>query len=124
MSTGTLNILDRIKAYKLDFVAAARSVTPLAEHRAAQAELRTRGLALVDEDLIFETILKQRALIAGAVTDTRRARRWTERRDRALGDRALSASSGHDGSGDSGEVKDRAPVDVLDLPFYDVEEWS
>lgn len=56
----------------------------LGEHRRARAALRARGLALVDEQLIFDTIERQRALVDAAARRTKSARQQAERLDRAL----------------------------------------
>ena len=56
----------------------------LAEHRRAQALLRERGRSLEDEELIFQVIEEQGALVDAASGRTREARRLAERRDRAL----------------------------------------
>ncbi|WP_054006408.1 Mu transposase C-terminal domain-containing protein [Cypionkella psychrotolerans] len=56
----------------------------LAEHRRAQTVLRERGRSLEDENLIFAVIEEQRALVDVAAGKTREARRFAERRDRAL----------------------------------------
>ncbi|WP_104018126.1 Mu transposase C-terminal domain-containing protein [Roseovarius nitratireducens] len=90
----------------------------LAEHRRAQAILRERGRTLEDEDLIFAVIEEQRALVDAASTRTREARRFSERRDRAL-----------DGVG-AYEAEDADPrpeenENVLrNHPGFEVEEWS
>ena len=71
-----------------------------------------------DEELIFQVIEEQRALVDAATGKTREARRFAERRDRAL-----------DGAG-AYEVEDTAPEpesgrNVLkDHPGFEVEEWS
>lgn len=91
----------------------------LAEHRAAQAELRVRGAAAVDEELIFATIMRQRALIDDAVGATRRARRQGERRQRALLD--ASGPDRCEGEAHEAAADDQAPIE---LPFYEVEEWD
>jgi putative transposase len=92
----------------------------LAEHRAAQAELKARGLSLVDEALIFETILAQRALVAGATIETKRLRRQAERRDRAL---AAAAATRPTDFGEGEEQEDR-PLDWSKVKLFEVEEWS
>ena len=90
----------------------------LAEHRRAQALLRERGRSLEDEELIFQVIEEQRALVDAASGKTREARRFAERRDRAL-----------DGAG-AYEVEDTAPEPetsrnaLKDHPGFEVEEWS
>lgn len=92
----------------------------LAEQRQAQAALRARGQALVDERLIFETVEEQRALVAAATAASRSARRQAERRDRAL---AASEPV------DEAAMERRADVDAdlddfADLRPLAVEEWS
>lgn len=94
-----------------------RSIT-LAEHRCAQAILRERGRALEDEDLIFAVIEEQRALVDAASTRTREARRFSERRDRALGGV---------GAYEAEEADPRPEEDenvLRDHPGFEVEEWS
>lgn len=89
----------------------------LAEHRRAQTVLRERGRSLEDEELIFAVIEEQRALVDTASSKTREARRFAERRDRALTSVESSAieedDPGHTESGD-----------ILDVPTFEVEEWS
>jgi len=90
----------------------------LAEHRRAQAILRERGRALEDEDLIFAVIEEQRALVDAASTRTREARRFSERRDRALGGV---------GAYEAEEADPRPEEDenvLRDHPGFEVEEWS
>ena len=97
----------------------------LAEHRMAQAALKERGLSLVDEGLISETIEQQRAMVDAATAKTRGARRLAERRDRALSPRSSASSS--EWVCDEGEqagTKDDAEVKILDVPYFEVEEWS
>lgn len=89
----------------------------LAEHRRAQALLRERGRSLEDEGLIFAVIEEQRALVDTAARKTREARRFAERRDRAL---AGVEPSRIDENGP--EYAERG--DILDVPTFDVEEWS
>ena len=92
----------------------------LAEHRQAQAALKARGLALTDEELIFETIEAQRSVVEAAVRRTKSARRSSERRERALAGAAPRTIG-----------VDRAVVDTRpepdefgDLTPFAVEEWS
>ncbi|MDD9727598.1 transposase family protein [Roseovarius sp. SK2] len=90
----------------------------LAEHRRAQAILRERGRALEDEALIFAVIEEQRALVDAASSRTREARRFSERRDRAL-----------DGVGayeavDAGPEPKESENVLRDHPGFEVEEWS
>jgi len=89
----------------------------LAEHRRAQTVLRERGRSLEDENLIFAVIEEQRALVDTASSKTREARRFAERRDRALTSVESSAIEGNDPEhAESG--------DILDVPTFEVEEWS
>lgn len=88
----------------------------LGEHRMARAELKERGVKAVDEQLIFDTVERQRQLVDAAGHKTRSARRHAERRDRSLiatGDRNFAAPEiVHDDECDT------------DLPSLTVEEWS
>jgi len=93
----------------------------LAEHRMAQAALKERGLSLVDERLIFETIEQQRAMVDAATAKTRGARRLAERRDRALSPRS---SEWVCDEGEQAGTKDDAGGKILDVPYFEVEEWS
>ena len=89
----------------------------LAEHRRAQAVLRERGRSLEDENLIFAAIEEQRALVDAATGKTREARRFAERRDRALASAEPAAI----------EENDAEPAeanDLLEVPTFEVEEWS
>jgi putative transposase len=89
----------------------------LAEHRRAQAVLRERGRSLEDETLIFAVIEEQRALVDAATGKTREARRFAERRDRAL--------SGIEHAGiDENASEPSEADDTLDVPTFEVEEWS
>ncbi len=89
----------------------------LAEHRRAQALLRERGRSLEDEGLIFAVIEEQRALVDAATSNTREARRFAERRDRALAGVEPSLI-------DENDPDYREPSDILDVPTFEVEEWS
>lgn len=89
----------------------------LAEHRRAQALLRERGRSLEDENLIFAVIEEQRALVDAASGKTREARRFAERQDRALAGVEPAAIEENDSKfAESG--------DILDVPTFEVEEWS
>jgi putative transposase len=89
----------------------------LAEHRRAQALLRERGRSLEDEGLIFAVIEEQRALVDAATGKTREARRFAERRDRALAGMEPSLI-------DENGPEYAEPGDILDVPTFEVEEWS
>ena len=89
----------------------------LAEHRRAQALLRERGRSLEDEQLIFQVIEEQRALVDAAAGETREARRAAERRDRALdGARPYAV--------EELDLELKENIGVLDHPGFEVEEWS
>ena len=89
----------------------------LAEHRRAQALLRERGRSLEDEQLIFQVIEEQRALVDAAAGETREARRVAERRDRALDGARTYAVEEMD-------PESKENIGVLDHPGFEVEEWS
>lgn len=57
----------------------ARPPISLWEHREAQRRLREQGRAAVDEQLIFDAVEAQRALVAEAAAQTKRARRAAQR---------------------------------------------
>lgn len=90
----------------------------LAEHRRAQAILRERGRALEDEDLIFAVIEEQRALVDAASIRTRKARRFSERRDRALD--GVGAYEAEDADPEPQESENV----LRNHPGFEVEEWS
>jgi putative transposase len=93
----------------------------LGEHRRAQAALRERGLALVDEQLIFETIEAQRTLIDEATRRTKLTRQLAERRDRALG---AAVSNKSPTAIEPPQVEDDKLIDWSNVPVFPVEEWS
>ena len=89
----------------------------LVEHRRAQTLLRERGRSLEDEQLIFAVIEEQRALVDAATGKTRDARRLAERRDRALiSVETVTIEENDPEHAESG--------DILDVPTFEVEEWS
>ena len=105
------------------FANICRPPITLWELRRAQATMKERGLRLVDEALIFETIERQRAIVEEASRRTKEARRLMERRERALDAADARASSGEpEGSAES--RADDPPIDFSKLPIYPVEEWS
>ena len=89
----------------------------LAEHRRAQVVLRERGRSLEDETLIFAVIEEQRALVDAATGKTREARRFAERRDRALS--GVEPAAIEENNPDHAEAGD-----IFDVPIFEVEEWS
>jgi putative transposase len=93
------------------------------ELRRAQAALKARGLALVDEALIFENVERQRALVEEASRRTKEARRLLERRERALDAGAAPAhSAGSEGR--TASTVDDPPIDFSKIKLFPVEEWS
>lgn len=90
----------------------------LSEHRRAQTILRERGRSLEDEDLIFEVIEEQRALVQDASVRTREARRTAERRERALDGTAVDETEVED---HMSEMDENA---LRNHPGFEVEEWS
>ena len=105
--------------WPIRFADLRRPPITLWEHRRAQASLRERGLALVDEQLIFETIEQQRALVADAARRTRSARRSGERADRAFAGASTNLTIPVDPAPD--EFKS---LNFNDYPIFPVEEWS
>ena len=105
--------------WPIRFADLRRPPITLWEHRRAQASLRERGLALVDEQLIFETIEQQRALVADAARRTRSARRSGERADRAFAGASTNLTIPVDPAPDEGK-----PLNFKDYPIFPVEEWS
>lgn len=119
LSTVFVRGLDGVR-WPVRFAELRRPPITLAEHRRAQAELRARGLALTDEQLIFKTIEAQRAMVEAAVRTTRSARRVSERRGRALAGAGPEQMDSH-----RGEVAvDPEPSELVDLTPFPVEEWS
>lgn len=107
--------------WPIRFADLRRPPITLGEHRRARTALRERGLALVDEQLIFETIEAQRALVDDAIRCTKAARRLAERRERALG---AAASSKSPVPAEPAQAEDDRPIDWSKVPVYAVEEWS
>lgn len=105
--------------WPIRFADLRRPPITLWEHRRAQASLRERGLALVDEQLIFETIEQQRALVADAARRTRSARRSGERVDRAFAGASTNLTIPADPAPDEGKS-----LNFKDYPIFPVEEWS
>jgi putative transposase len=83
----------------------------------ALTALRERGVRLIDEQLIFDTVEAQRELVETAAAATKSARRQVERRKSALSAAALGAGA-NDGNG--GAEDDT----IGDLPLLEIEEWS
>lgn len=88
------------------------------ELRRAQKALKERGLTLVDEELIFETIERQRAIVDEALRRTKEARGLLERRERALA--AASTSEAEPATAEP----DDPPIDFSKIKLFPVEEWS
>ncbi len=90
-----------------------RPAITLWEQRAALRVLRTRGRREVDEELIFQAIAAQRALVDNAVRDTTEMRKLRARRAHLSDRPALPAPAS-------------APIDEqpIALPYFPVEEWE
>lgn len=88
----------------------------LGEHRLALAALKQRGVKLVDEQLIFDTVEAQRDLLETAASATKSARRQVERRNRSLGATQRGV--------ESKIVESGAEDEPALLPVLAVEEWS
>lgn len=107
--------------WPIHFADLRRPAITLGEHRRARTALRERGLALVDEQLIFETIEAQRALVDEATRRTKAARQLAERRDRAL---ASEPSKSPARTTTPPQADEDRPIDWSKIPVYAVEEWS
>lgn len=107
--------------WPIRFADLRRPPVTLGEHRRARTSLRERGLALVDEQLIFETIEAQRALVDEATRRTKAARQLAERRDRAL---CAAAPNKSPASAEPRETDEDRPIDWSKVPVFPVEEWS
>ena len=90
----------------------------LGEHRMALSALRERGVRLIDEQLIFDTLEAQRELIAKATAATKLARRQAARRNSALSATAAVAGGAEEAENDTQKET------FGDLPLLDIEEWS
>ena len=107
--------------WPIRFADLRRPPITLGEHRRARAALRERGLALVDEQLIFETIEAQRALVDDAVRRTKAARQLAEKRSRALDAATPNRSPA---AAEPLQADDDRPIDWSKVPIFPVEEWS
>lgn len=89
----------------------------LGEHRMALTAVRERGVRLVDEQLIFDTVEAQRELVETAAAATKSARRLSARRNSALSATAMGAGAK--------EAENDAQEETFgDLPLLEIEEWS
>lgn len=107
--------------WPIRFADLRRPPITLGEHRRARTALRERGLALVDEQLIFETVEAQRALVDEATRRTKAARQLAEKRDRALG---AAASNRAPAATEPSQAEGDQPIDWSKVPVFPVEEWS
>ena len=92
-----------------------RPAIALWEQRAARRALRAEGRRALDEDLIFSTILAQRALVDEATRATKAMRRDGARRAH------LTSAKMIDVEPEVEPVDDDKP---LQLPYFAVEEWD
>ena len=99
------------------------------EHQHAREQLRQRGIAVMDEQMLFDAVEAQRQIVAEAGVRTKSARRAGQRTDYAL---AAAAPAMDRGAGVTDGTAATDPVEVRlqklgsgapDLPFT-VEEWS
>ena len=104
----------------LRFANICRPPITLWELRRAQAALKERGLRLVDEQLVFDTIERQRAIVEEASRRTKEARRLMERRERGL-DGAAERGGLEEGTA---PIADDTPIDFSKITLFPVEEWS
>ena len=107
--------------WPIRFADLRRPPITLGEHRRARVVLRERGVALVDEQLIFETIEAQRVLVDDAVRRTKAARQQVEKRSRALGAATPNRSPA---PAEAPQADDDRPIDWSKVPIFPVEEWS
>jgi putative transposase len=92
-----------------------RPAIALWEHRAAVAQLRAAGRRAVDEELIFSTILAQRALVDAAGAATKAARRQIARRARLEPPETIDVTP----AAPKANAEPPRP-----LPYFEVEEWD
>lgn len=92
-----------------------RPAIALWEHRAAVRALRDQGRRAVDEELIFSTILAQRALIDEATRTTKAMRRDAARRAHLASTKMIDVPAAVE------PISDDKP---LQLPYFAVEEWD
>jgi putative transposase len=85
------------------------------EHRAALRALREAGRGAVDEELIFTTILAQRALVDEASRATKAMRREAARRPKSSPAKSIEVSR---------DTEPPAADKPLVLPYFEVEEWD
>lgn len=85
------------------------------EQRAALRALREAGRRAVDEELIFSTILAQRALVDEAVRTTKAMRRDAARRPSSSLPKTIQVPQA---------AEPRAADPPLVLPYFEVEEWD
>lgn len=92
-----------------------RPAIALWEQRAARRALRAEGRRALDEDLIFSTVLAQRALVDGATRATKLMRRDGARRAHLPSARMIDVTP---------EVEPADDDTPLQLPYFAVEEWD
>lgn len=92
-----------------------RPAIALWEHQAARRALRAEGRQALDEELIFATILAQRALVDEATRTTKAMRRDAARRAHLSGSKMIDITP------KIAPIGDDKP---LQLPYFAVEEWD
>lgn len=85
------------------------------EQRAARRALRAEGRRALDEELIFSTVLAQRALVDEATRATKAMRRDIARREHLGGSKLIDVTP------EKASIADDKP---LQLPYFAVEEWD
>jgi putative transposase len=92
-----------------------RPAIALWEHKAALRALRDAGRRSVDEELIYSTILAQRALVDEASRMTKAMRRDAARRPKSSRTPVIEVSR---------NAEPQAADTPLVLPYFEVEEWD
>ena len=93
----------------------------LGEHRMGLSALRERGVRLIDEQLIFDTVEARRELIETATAATKSARRHAARRNSALSATAVNQKAGPSDRQGGVAAEENMPEE---LPLLSIEEWS
>jgi putative transposase len=108
-------VLDPVNQGYLEIPYRTQSAPPITlwEHRRALANLREKGYAQLDEDLIFKNIERMREIAASATKEKRRARRNKER---------IGHLSGHTHKKKLMPPPDMEPATQV-RPFSEIEEW-
>jgi putative transposase len=100
------------------------------EHQRARDELRRRGIAAMDEQMLFDAVTAQREIVAEASARTKAARRVAQRTAYALEATQAAGSLDRSGHGETHLGQGTPPQRAMDpgatasdLPFL-VEDWQ